>query len=119
MSDIGPAVSGSIYKWFKDKRNIGLLESLNGVGITFEKQKAVRGAGKFVGKSFVLTGSLQSMSRDEAKNKIRVLGGDVSESVSKNTDYVVAGSEPGSKYEDAKNLGVKILDERIFSAMLK
>ena len=71
------------------------------------------------GKTFVITGSLESMSREEAKEKIRELGGDASESVSKKTDYVVAGSEPGSKYEKGKKLGVKILNEEEFLKLIK
>ncbi|MDP2650916.1 MAG: BRCT domain-containing protein, partial [bacterium] len=73
---------------------------------------------KLKGKSFVLTGSMESMSREEAKNKIRELGGDPSESVSKRTDYVVVGSEPGSKFEKAKKLGVKIINEREFIGLI-
>ena len=68
---------------------------------------------------FVLTGGLKSMSRDEAKEKLRALGGDVSESVSKKTDYVVAGSEPGSKFEKARRLGIKVINEAEFLKMLK
>ncbi|MBI2514746.1 NAD-dependent DNA ligase LigA, partial [Candidatus Wolfebacteria bacterium] len=65
-------------------------------------------------KTLVLTGALESMTRDQAKEKIRELGGEVSESVSRKTDYLVAGSEPGSKYEKAKRLGVKIVGEKEF-----
>ena len=69
--------------------------------------------------SFVLTGELESMSRDEAKEKIRALGGDISSSVSKNTNYVIVGKNPGSKYDKAKTLRVKTLDEREFLDILK
>ncbi len=117
IRDVGPAVAESIYKWFRETRNIKLLEKLEKVGVRFEKEKRV--SAKLAGKSFILTGSLESMSRDEAKEKIRALGGDVSESVSKKTDYVVAGGEPGSKYEKARKLGVKILTEKQFLEMLK
>ena len=65
-----------------------------------------------------MTGSLESMPREQVKEKIRELGGDVSESVSKKTDYVVVGSEPGSKYEKAKKLGIKIIDEKEFLKMI-
>ena len=70
------------------------------------------------GKTFVLTGTLAGLTRDEAKVKIRELGGNVSSSVSKNTDYIVAGSEPGSKYDKAKKLGVKIIEEKDFIKMI-
>src|SRR3989344_5969179 len=78
-----------------------------------------RASGKFTGKTFVLTGELESMSRDEAKARIRELGGDSSETVSKNTDYVVAGANPGSKFARAQKLGVKIMDEKEFLKMIK
>ena len=71
------------------------------------------------GKKVVVTGTLESMSRDEAKQAVRKAGGDWVSSVSKNTDYVVVGSEPGSKFEKAKKLGVKILDEKEFLQLLK
>ena len=71
------------------------------------------------GKSFVLTGTLKSLSRDEVKDKIRQAGGQVSSSVSKKTDYVVVGEEPGSKYNKAKQLGVKIISEKEFLELLK
>lgn len=74
--------------------------------------------GKLSGLTFVITGSLEKMTRDEAKSAIRELGGDVNESVSKKVDYVVAGSEPGSKYDKAKKLGVKIIGEKEFLGMV-
>ena len=76
-------------------------------------------SGPFTGTVWVITGSLDSMSRDEAKEKIRSLGGKVSSTVSKKTSFVVAGEEPGSKYEKAKKLGVTILDEGEFVSKLK
>ncbi|MFH1246447.1 MAG: NAD-dependent DNA ligase LigA [Candidatus Liptonbacteria bacterium] len=129
ISDIGPAVSRSIYDWFKERRNINLLQKLDEVGVRLTENRLFPGgaggsggsvapgsyaAGKLSGKTFVLTGSLESISREEAKEKIRAMGGDVSESVSKKTSYVVAGVDPGSKYDKAKSLGVEIMDEKEF-----
>ena len=88
--------------------------------MTIENQLSSRKqTGFFAGKTVVLTGTLSSMSRDEAKAKIRREGGDVSGSVSKETDYVVAGENPGSKFTDAKKLGVKILNEEEFLRIMK
>lgn len=117
VPDIGPKVSESIHQWFHAKRNIQLLKKLQDVGITIAHEKFASG-GKFAGMSFVLTGTLKSMSRDQAKAKIRGLGGDPTESVSKKTTYVVVGAEPGSKAERAKQLGVKILSETEFLKLL-
>ncbi len=110
---IGPVVSRSIFQWFKEECNRKFLQKLLR-HVKIEKFKAVQKIGKVSGKRFVLTGSFLGMSRDEAKAKIRELGGRASESVSKETDYVVAGKEPGSKLEKAKKLGIKILDEKEF-----
>lgn len=120
IRDIGPKVAQSIYDWFHEPRNVKFMEKLEkaGVKITQLPNYPINKF-KLSGFTFVLTGSLASMSRDEAKAKIRALGGDVSESVSKKTSYVVAGSEPGSKYEKAKKLGIKIIDEKEFSRMLE
>jgi DNA ligase (NAD+) len=120
MPDIGPVVAKSIYDWFHEERNTKLLERLEKAGVIVEAMpvRAPQNS-KIVGKSFVLTGSLQSMSREEAKEKIRERGGDASESVSKKTDYLVAGAEPGSKYEKAKKLGVRIIGERELLKLLE
>lgn len=119
IPDIGPKVAQSIYDWFRSERNINLLEKLEKVGIKIESPQLKTKNSKLKAKVFVLTGTLGSMSREEAKEKIRELGGDISESVSKKTDYVVFGSEPGSKYEKAKRLGVKTVDEKEFLEMLQ
>ncbi len=112
FADIGPIVAKSIYEWWHDEKNLRLLKKLekNGVIIT---QHATRNTQQILaGKIFVLTGVLAGLTREEAKAKIRELGGNISSSVSKNTDYVVAGENPGSKYDKARKLGVKTIDER-------
>jgi len=116
VPNIGEVVAKSVYGWFRDERNKEFLEKLlRRVEIKNPLKKA---GGRLKGKTFVLTGSLYSMSRDEAKSRVRVLGGRASESVSRDTDFVVAGDEPGSKYEKAKKLGVKVIDEKEFLKML-
>ena len=112
--DIGPKVAQSIYDWFREPRNMKFMERLSAAGVEVEAELRVKHKGKLEGKTFVFTGSLASMDREAAKEKVRELGGGASESVSKKTDYVVAGSEPGSKYGQAKKLGVAILGEEDF-----
>jgi DNA ligase (NAD+) len=116
--DIGPVVAKSIYEWFQDKANHKFLEKLQKFVRIQNPESRVQNY-KLRGLSFVLTGTLETMSRDEAKAKIRELGGNVSESVSSKTDYVVVGSDPGSKAEKAKKLGVKILSEKEFLDLIK
>ncbi|HCC60075.1 MAG: hypothetical protein A2402_01280 [Candidatus Staskawiczbacteria bacterium RIFOXYC1_FULL_37_43] len=116
--DIGPVVAKSIYEWFSDKDNLKFLEKLQKFvkiqNTNYKSQNL-----KLAGQTFVLTGSLKSMTRDQAKEKIRELGGDIAGSVSSKTDFVVAGSEPGSKAEKAKKLGVKIISEKEFLNLIK
>lgn len=118
IENIGPIVSQSIYDWLHRKENEKFVEKLlnNGVEIINPTKKS---PGKLTGKTFVITGTLDSMSRDEAKQKIKVLGGKVTESVSKQTDYVVVGEEPGSKYDKAQKLGVATVTERDFLDLVK
>ncbi|MBI2674743.1 MAG: NAD-dependent DNA ligase LigA, partial [Candidatus Yanofskybacteria bacterium] len=119
VPDIGPIVAESIYNWFQKKYNQNLISKFKKAGIRVSEEKSSAKSEKLAGKTFVLTGALETLGRDEAKNRIRELGGDVSSSVSKNTGYVVAGSEPGSKYDEAKKLGIKIIDEKEFLKMLE
>jgi DNA ligase (NAD+) len=121
IPDIGPAVAESIYDWFNDKNNQQLLEKLEkaGVEIEIQSQKSKVKSQKLIGLNFVLTGELEILTRDGAKEKIRSLGGDVSSSVSKNTDFVVVGKNPGSKYDKARELGVKIIEEEEFLKMIR
>lgn len=119
LEGVGPIVARSITDWFKDSENKKLFERLlKHVRIQPVLSQAFD-KGVLEGKSFVLTGTLEKMSREEAKEKIRLLGGEIRESVSKNTDYVIAGRDPGEKLEKAQELGVKILGEVELLDMLK
>ena len=112
IEGVGDIVARSIEDYFADKKNVKLIQRLlSHVRIVNRESKIVNRSRKLTGKTFVLTGTMENMSRDEAKDKIRALGGNVSGSVSKETDYVIAGRDPGSKYYKAKELGVKILNE--------
>lgn len=118
IPNIGPAVAESVFRYFSDKNQITFLKKLDEAGIKIISPKITATAQKLKDKVFVLTGGLITLTREEAKDKIRELGGDISSSVSKAVDYVVAGSEPGEKYDKAKKLGVKIIDEKEFLKML-
>jgi len=118
ISDVGPKVAQSIYNWFHNGRNITFLEKLERVGVRIEGDKLQVTSNKLNGLTLVLTGGLTAMTRDEAKEKIRRLGGDISESVSKKTDYVIVGTDPGSKADKARRLGVKIIGEQEFIKMI-
>ena len=118
VKDTGEIMAKSIYNWFRSKRNLKLLSKLGKVGIKIQYPKKLR-AKKLQAKTFVLTGELESLTRDGAKEKIRELAGDISSSVSKNTNFVVVGEEPGSKFDKAKKLGIKIIKEKQFLRMIK
>lgn len=116
--NIGPVVAKSVYEWFQDKENLKFLDRLEGkIKILNPKSHTLNP--ELAGKTFVLTGSLGSMSREQAREKIRELGGSVSDSVSSKTSYVILGSEPGSKAKKAKTLGVKTLSEDEFLNLIK
>src|SRR3989344_4278012 len=119
--NIGPIVAKSVYEWFRDADNLKLLSKLERAGIKIKNPVLSKvSANKEIlkGKIFVLTGSLKTMTRDEAQEKIRNLGGDISSSVSAKTNYLLAGEEPGSKMNKAEKLGVKIIDEEEFLKMI-
>lgn len=118
IPDIGPVVAQAIAVWFRNVNNRNLIKKLHTVGVIVGKErKAV--SGSLAGKTFVFTGELSRMSRDEAKELVRKKGGNISESVSKKTSFVVAGENPGSKFEKARQLGVEIIDEEGFNNLLK
>ena len=119
IPNIGPKVAESIYSYFNDKNDIVFLQKLDNAGVKIISPKIAAKFLKLKGKTFVLTGSMQTLTREEAKGRIRELGGDISSSVSSAVDYVVAGSEPGEKYDKAKKLKVKIIDEKEFLNLVK
>lgn len=118
VKDIGPETAKSIYGFFRQKRNLDFLERLLKAGVAIKSEKLRGKSEKLAGKTLVLTGTLTSLTRDQAKEKIRALAGDIAESVSKNTDFVVLGENPGSKLDMARKLGVKIVREKEFLEML-
>jgi DNA ligase (NAD+) len=109
--EVGPKVSHSIRQFFAEPRNRELVERLRAAGLVFEQEKKVKPAGALTGKTFVLTGTLAGMTREDAKARIEAAGGKVSGSVSKKTHYVVAGEEAGSKLDKARELGVPVIGE--------
>ena len=120
IQGVGPRIAESIRRFLDDQHNRKNIERLRNAGLRLrEEQKRVASGSPFLGKTLVLTGTLSSMSREDAKRKIEDLGGHVASSVSSNTDFVVVGEEPGSKYDKAKKLGVRTLDEKDFLSLLK
>ncbi|HXR35292.1 MAG TPA: NAD-dependent DNA ligase LigA, partial [Candidatus Binataceae bacterium] len=118
--EVGLKVAHSIWKFFREPHNHELVERLRRAGLQFEQQiKPKEKAGVLAGKSFVLTGTLPTLRREEAKEKIEAAGGKVTGSVSKKTDYVVAGEDAGSKLDKARELGVPVIDESQLLDMLK
>ena len=116
---IGPVVAKHIGAFFRQPHNLEVIEKLRRAGVHWEAEEKAAAPKPLAGKRFVFTGTLSSMSREEAKRRVEDLGGHVTNSVSKKTDYVVAGENPGSKLDKAKQLGVKILDEAEFLALLR
>ncbi|MEO6655349.1 MAG: NAD-dependent DNA ligase LigA [Pyrinomonadaceae bacterium] len=121
IHEIGRAVAESVYEWFRDERNIDLVQRLKAAGVKTETDAASAAMldERFTGKTFVLTGKLENYTRDEAAKLIEDRGGRVSSSVSKNTDYVVAGSDAGSKLSKAESLGLAVLAENEFRSMIQ
>jgi DNA ligase (NAD+) len=116
---IGPRIAESVYKFFHDERNLELIKRLKEAGLNFEVKPEEKAKKKLAGKTFVFTGTLKNFTREEAKEKVEELGGKVSNSVSRKTDYVVVGENPGSKYDKARQLGVKIITEEEFLELIK
>jgi DNA ligase (NAD+) len=115
---IGPAMAEDIYSFFHEKHNREVIRALIKAGIHWPKPVKARKDSPLAGKIFVLTGGLTSMSRDEARRKLQALGAKVTDSVSKKTDYVVVGEDPGAKADKARTLGITMLDEKEFLKLL-
>ncbi len=109
--EVGPKVAQSIRQFFQEPRNRELVERLRAAGLCFEQAVVKKTGGPLAGLTFVLTGTLPTLTREEAKARIEAAGGKVTGSVSKQTDYVVAGEEAGSKLDKARKLGVRVIDE--------
>jgi DNA ligase (NAD+) len=118
VNEVGPRIAESIVEFFGDEHNRKLVSDLRKAGLTFTGQKKEKGT-KLAGKTFVLTGTLERHTRDEAKKMIEDAGGRVSGSVSKKTDYVVAGSDAGSKLDKARELGVSVIGEEELEQLVK
>jgi DNA ligase (NAD+) len=115
---IGPAMAEDIHSFFHEKHNREVIRALIKAGIRWPRPVKARKDSLLAGKTFVLTGGLASMSRDEARRKLQTLGAKVTDSVSKKTDYVVIGEDPGSKADKARTLGVAMLDEKQFLKLI-
>lgn len=118
IQEVGPTIAESVKVFFEESRNLRLIERLRDAGVNMEEE-AREGPRDLEGLTFVLTGGLDSITREEARQAIEARGGRVSSSVSRRTDYVVAGSDPGSKYDRARELGVSIVGEGEFLDLLK
>lgn len=118
VNEVGPRIAESIHEFFAEPRNRELVTQLRKAGLKFEGVKKQRGT-KLAGKTFVLTGTLATYSRDEAKQMIEDAGGKVTGSVSKKTDYVVAGADPGSKLAKARELGVNVIGEKELEGLVR
>jgi DNA ligase (NAD+) len=116
--EVGPKVAKSIARFFHEKRNRDLVDRLRSAGLQFKHERRRAEGGKLAGLTFVLTGTLPSLTRDEAKERIERAGGKVAGSVSRKTSYVVAGEEAGSKLDKARDLGVTVVDEGRLIEML-
>jgi len=119
IKDIGPIVSKSIADWFSEEKNKKLLAKLKKAGIKVFYEKPKLKNQKLKGKTFVFTGELDTMSREQAKEEVAKLGGEASESVSGSTSFVVVGEKPGSKMQRAQKLGVKVIGEEEFLGLIK
>jgi DNA ligase (NAD+) len=117
-NEVGPKVADSIRQFFAEERNRELIERLRAAGLRFTAPKQAKKEGPLTGRTFVLTGTLPTLTREEAKARIEASGGKVAGSVSSKTSYVIAGEDAGSKLDKARALNIPVLDEASLSAML-
>lgn len=110
VPDVGPVVAQHVYEFFRQPDNLKVIEALVGHGVNWPVEQPVTRSSALEGKTFVLTGTLESMTRDEARERIEIAGGKVTSSVSSKTNYLVAGADPGSKLQKAEQLGVEVID---------
>ncbi|MCX7917937.1 MAG: NAD-dependent DNA ligase LigA [bacterium] len=119
IPEIGPIMAESIKDFFSNEENLKVIEKLRKAGVKMEREKIEEKKEILAGLTFVITGTLKNYSRNEIQNYIKKLGGKVTNSVSKNTDYIICGSEPGSKLEKGRALGIKIISEEEFEKLVK
>ncbi len=117
IDQIGPTMAESIYEYFRDAKNRSVVDELLAAGVT-PKRPAKRRSDKLAGKTIVVTGTLENFTRQQIEQAIRQAGGKTSSSVSKKTDFVLAGKDQGSKLDKARQLGVKVISEKVFMEML-
>ena len=119
IDEIGPAMASSIVKFFSSRKTKAMIGEFKKAGLKLTQEEAPRAKSKITGKVFVFTGELQNISRNQAQEKVQSQGGSWAAAVSKNTDFVVAGANPGSKYAKARQLGVLIISEKDFLKLIK
>lgn len=118
IDQIGPVMAQSVFQYFNDPKNRRLINKMLDAGVRPAAQGKKTAKGSLAGQTFVVTGSLDNFTRQQAEAAIRQAGGKVSSSVSKKTDFVLAGKEPGSKLDKANQLGVKVISEKQFLEMI-
>jgi len=118
IAEIGPEIAQSICEFFKQKENLDVLERLEELGVKVQQSRTRKKSGKLEGKNFVFTGKLEDFTRSQAQDTVEKLGGRATSSVSNETDYVVVGENPGSKYDEAQEYGIEIIDEDEFKKLI-
>jgi DNA ligase (NAD+) len=117
IDQIGPTMAKSVYEYFHNAKNMSVINQLLATGVMPE-QSGTKRSGKMTGKTFVITGILEHFTRQQAEQAVRQMGGKPSSSVSKKTDFILAGKNPGSKLDKAQNFGIKIINEKEFLELL-